>query len=173
MCAINIADPSILDHKCHKNLFNLTSTGVKYLGSMSCSVIYGIFASYLTGVTFHRVNIQRYLLGKICKCQDKVIHIAKYFVWEGRVKLMYCKFQSFPASRCILYCINTQMNVLIHLHIQTFYNLHINKTPLGKPRNKLLTHLLQSHYDQYFGMLGCLVFGKLIFALQLSINKCE
>jgi hypothetical protein len=57
MCAIKIPDPWILDYKCHKNLFNLPSTGVKYLGSMSNSMMYGISVSYVTGVTFHRVNI--------------------------------------------------------------------------------------------------------------------
>jgi len=60
---------------------------------------------------------------------------------------MYCKCQSFPASRDILYCINQQISVFMHPFNQNSYNLRSNKTPLGKPSNKLLEYLLQSHCD--------------------------
>jgi hypothetical protein len=93
MCAIKIPEYLILDYKCHKNFFNLLSTRVKYLGIMSSSMVYGISVSYLKGVTFHRVNVQRYLLGKICKRHERIINIAKYFTGEARGRLMYCKCQ--------------------------------------------------------------------------------
>jgi hypothetical protein len=107
----------------------------------------GISVSYLTGVTFHRVNILSYRLGKMCKRRCRIIHVAKYFTGEAQVRFMYCKFQTFPASRDILYCINKQISVFMHPFNQTSYNLRSNKTPLGKPRNKILAHLLQTHCD--------------------------
>lgn len=163
MHAVRIPDPWIIDYKCQKNLFNLPSTGVKYLGIMSSSVIHVISVSYWTGDTFHTVNIQSYILGKTCKCHERIMPITKYCIEDARGRLMYCKFQLFSASRDIQYCINKQISILIHPFIQISFKLSNNKTPLCKPR-KNYQHI-SYRLDQYFVLLGCLVFFKINFCV--------
>jgi len=130
MCAIKIPGPWKLEYKCHKNLFHLSATGVKYLGSMSSSMMYGISVSYLTGVTFHRVNIYRFFFLEICvKTEQKNSH-SKIFHWGNTREVNVLQV----ASRDILYYINKQIGVLMHPFNQTSYNLRCNKTPLVKQK---------------------------------------